>query len=285
MTQHVLDNKYSFNKCDWKRAALLWDRYSSPFRLSLEDIKNYNKLIGRGDSKNILLLGATPELRTMFSFRKNTITLADFSSEMMESMSQVNKDINRKNETWLEIDWLKLDNYFKERNFSLIIGDLVLRNINYDKQKKFLKITSRLLTKRGKFITRLHFINKSLRTKDLGLIIRESFDERLKKDRDLEDLIASRLFDKNIDLVEKKVNKDNFKKKLRKYLKKEKVSKKEKAVLNNVLYKWTGKRTWTQRSEKEIEKLLLKDFIMKDRIISSDYVDSEFYPIYVLKKI
>ena len=285
----TLDNKKNLNKLGWRMAALLWDKYSSPFRPSLEEEEKYNNLIDKYGLGNNLLLGSTPELRALFSLKKSKVTLVDSSRRMMEQMLQLNKNINKKNETWIDVNWLELNNYFKKRSFDLIIGDLVLRNLKPNEQKKFLKIVSHLLSKKGTFIIRLHFIDENLLNKDSELIIKGVFNKKIKQNQNTEDLITSRLFDKCTNFENHKIDKGRFMKDIKQYLKKSTLGKKKKMTLNNILKKWTApkdwpEKTWIQMTEKEIRKIILKDFAIKNKITSTDHIDFKYYPIYVLKK-
>jgi len=285
----ILDNKKKINKSGWRMAALLWDKYSSPFRPSLEEKEEYNNLIDKYGSGNNLLLGSTPELRILFSLKKSKVTLVDSSREMMKHMLQLNKNINRKNEIWVNVNWLELNNYFKKRSFNLIIGDLVLRNLKLDEQKKFLKIASHLLSKKGTFIIRLHFIDESLLNKNSESIIKSVFNKKIKQNQDIEDLITSRLFDKCTNFENHKVDEGRFIEDIKQYSKKSTLEKKEKIILKNILKKWTApkdwpEKTWIQTTEKEIQKIISNDFVIKDKITSTDHIDFKYYPIYVLKK-
>lgn len=282
---------YHKKKLYWYRTLSNWHKYSSPFIISFEDIKNYLLIIKRLKNKEkILLLGSSPEIREILSKLDLYTAVADFSLEMISGMMRFGH-IDKTKERWIETDWLKLDKFFENNYFDIILGDLFLRNIDFSLQAKYLKKISGLLKKDGYLITRIHFVNEEIIKLSLKKIIKSIFKEykykRVEK-RLIEDLIASRLFDKNTDSKNKIVDKKKFADAVKDYKKNTK-SQKEKLILNNILEKWTPpgnfpQRTWTQRTAKEIDKLLLNYFIIRDIKISSDYQDSEFYPIYVLKR-
>ncbi|MFH1551790.1 MAG: hypothetical protein ABIC36_02840 [bacterium] len=100
----------------------------------------------------------------------------------------------------------------------------------------------------------------------------------------LEDLITSRLFDKNTDLVSKTINKNSFAIDICSYLKENTRNSTERLILKNISKKWISPKTWTQRKEKEIKSLLTGNFRIKDIKISKDYKDSDFYPFYILSR-
>jgi len=280
-SENLLKNKY-----DWNGALLRWDRYTFPFRPSLKDIDNYSSILKCFKKKrNILLLGSTPEIREILTKYDSSIVIADSSLQMISGMLVFGPLINQSKENWIRSDWISLGNFLKNKYFDVILGDLFLRNIDLELQDECLKKISKLLKKGGYLVTRIHFLNEDFVKLSSNKIIKSAFKEyrykRVKTEL-IEDLIASRLFDKNTDFENKLVNKKAFSNDIKRYKKSTK-NKKEKLVLGNILEKWAGERTWIQRTSKEIDKLLLKYFIIRDLEIADDYQDSEFYPIYVLK--
>jgi len=279
-----------YDKFNWGRALLQWDKYTSPFRPSCEDIKNYSLILNRLKTKNkILLLGSTPEIRKILSKFDSSIIIADFSFKMISGMIFFNKSINETKEKWIKSDWMALDKFIKNNYFDVIVGDLFLRNINPQLQLECLRKISRLLKKSGYLITRIHLLNEDITKLSSKKIIRNIFDKELDIDNKLiEDLITSRLFDKNTNFGTKEINKRKFTDNIGKYIKNNIRNKREKLVLNNIFKKWITpkgfpERTWTQRTTKEIDQLLSQYFVIRDLRMSFDYKDSEFYPIYVLK--
>lgn len=280
------------NKPNWNRALLQWNRYTFPFRPSRGDIRNYSLFLKQfKKKKKVLLLGSTPEIREILSKFNIEAIIIDFSFEMISGMLSFNHQIVEAKEKWIKADWMVLDDFLKNNYFDMIIGDLFLRNIDSKLQSKCLKNISKLLKRDGCLITRIHFLNKRLIKLSSTETIKSVFKEcRYKRDKMelLEDLITSRLFDKNTDFNNKIVDKEVFTNDIKEHIKKGLRNKKEKLILNNILKKWSSpknyfQRTWTQRTKKEIEGLLLKYFVVHDIRIASDYKDSEFYPIYILK--
>ena len=276
----------SQNIPNWSRVLLYWDRYTSPFRLSPKDVENYSLILKRlKKKKSILLLGSTPEIREILAKQDSFIMIADSSFRMISGMLVFGPLINESKETWVRASWMDLDKFLKNNYFDVIVGDLFLRNIDLELQNKCLRKISKLLKKDGYLITRVHSLNEKLinlsSTEIIKLVFEEYKHKRIKEEL-IEDLIASRLFDKNTDFGSKKVNKKAFLNDIKKY-KKSARNKKEKSVLNNILEKWDGERTWVQRTSKEIDKLLSRYFIIHDIKTVDDYEDSKFYPIYILK--
>jgi len=279
-----------FNKSNWAGALSLWDKYTSPFIPSKKDIKNYLSALNiLKEKQNILVLGTTPQIREILPKISNHITVADFSFQMILGMSNFSDQIFPENERWIKSDWIFLDEFLKNKQFDIVIGDLVLRNIDPKDQSRFLLKISKLLKNNGHFISRFHILNESNIALTNNHIIKTVFDTYWnKEDKLLEDLLVSRLFDKNTDFSTNLINKRNVVKNIKEYLRKNIRNKREKLILRNILEKWTvsekqDQRTWTQRSKKDIRSLLSKNFILGDIKIASDYEDAIFYPIYALK--
>ena len=130
-------NKAKFKKSDWDYAISRWDSYASPFRPSKEDIKNYSKLLRQVNKEKILILGSTSEIRKILS--KSKPFIADFSYNMLKEMPCLEIEDIESRETWIKGDWMTLDEFIKNNYFDIIVGDLVLRNIEPSLQKDFLK--------------------------------------------------------------------------------------------------------------------------------------------------
>jgi len=286
--EKVLQNKVegrAEENTNWVSAAQMWGNYSSPFRPSLQDLENYALVLNFLENKSrVLLFGATPELRDLLMGLDLDFILVDFSTEMLKGMQSFCSVSVEQNEKWIKADWMEIDKFLKNDYFDLALGDLVLRNVEPEKQSMFLEKISNLLTKNGYFITRIHFINESILDLSPKKIIREVFDKNSgHKDGFLEDLIASRLFDKCTNFEKKIIDKKLFFSHINTYLKKEARNRKEKRILKNVLKKWLGGGTWTQRKKVELKKILEKNFLRENNLVSYRYPNSNSYPLYVLK--
>jgi hypothetical protein len=268
----------------WENTASKWAYYTSPFRPSGGDIKNYEGILRRINRKEkVLILGATPELRDVVAKMDFDVTIADFSLPMVKGMLSFALYKEKYRERWVIADWLKLEKILKPAAFGIILGDLVLRNIEPLLQKKFLKIISDLLDSQGFFITRIHFVNENLSKKSSTVIITDILKRYPSRDNQtIEDLITSRLFDKNTDYKKHNINKNLFLNDTKNCLKNFSENNKALLVLRNILKKWEGGKTWTQRTRKEINTLITKYFVIKNLKFAADYEDSRFYPFYTL---
>ena len=267
-----MKNKEKFNKLDWSHAILNWGRYTSPFRLSSDDVEVYSSVLRKfKNKKRILLLGSTPEIREVLSSLDFEIVVADFSYEMLQGMIYFG-DIDIDKEWWVKADWMILDKFLKNNYFDLILGDLVLRNIDFGRQNKFLKIISSLLNEKGMFISRIHHYDEKMSLVSQKKIVEDVLSLKNISQKLKEDLITSRLFDKYTERKNKTINKKLFLEAIGS----------NKKILKNIYKKWGDeKRTWTQHTKQEIQEMLKKYFYIEERKIAEDYIDSKFYPTYV----
>lgn len=115
-------------------------------------------------------------------------------------------------------------------------------------------------------------------------IIKDTFQQNPLLNRlHLENLIVSRIFDKNTNFKRSAVNKEAFWGDIKGYLKNNASNKIEKLILENILLTWTQPDTYIQRRENEINQLLSKNWRVKEKIVATDHKEANYYPIYILK--
>lgn len=272
-------------------AAKYWqENLRPPWRPSPGDIENYRRGIEmfKKPIKNILVLGATSELRVLVNQLGKQIWLADQSLRMLKKMARLMPLINFKKERYLIGDWCSLKNPGKI-NFDIILGDLVLRLINPKRQLVFLKKISHLLSPEGFFITRIHFVKESLVKLPAEKIINKSFsllDPNIPgRGTDVKNLLISKILDKNsflgnINEIKRKSRLD-----IKNYLAANpSISANRKQILKGVLNRFEKRRLaeFFPQTKKEIEKKSKNFFRIEKRLVADDYEDSRFFPIYVL---
>jgi hypothetical protein len=271
---------------DWRGTALLWEKYHSPFRPSIQDIKNYTASIKFRSNMKVLLLGATPEIRKIFSNLKINFIIADFSARMINAMLIVEKKIDYEHEIWIKVNWLKMGQLFRRNYFDYILGDLVLRNIDHAQSNNFFYTLSLLLSRNGCLLFRIHHFDKTKTSKRSKELIRKAFDNYSHFSQGvIEDTIVSELFDKHTDKTSATVDRKAFDLDVKNYLNKFARTDRERKMLSNILKKWGGgQKTWTQRNEEEIVQLICNHFQIMGIKYSQDYPTSTHYPLYILKK-
>ena len=142
----------------WKDFLKRWQKITSPTRPTLKEIKTYEKF-GLSNLKkkeaDVLILGATPEIRDMLAKYKNAqVCLIDINLEAILAMTFLMKNKKAKeNEVWMRANWLKAP--LPKNYFDLIYGDFVICNVPFRSQDKFLKNISRWLKPNGLFISKI----------------------------------------------------------------------------------------------------------------------------------
>lgn len=141
----------------WKAVAYMWNTYfTQPSRVSKDEASQYKKWLSKysdsGASKNVLLLGVTPEIRECLAGLKCNVTCIDINKEMISAMDSVLKAKNP-TERILNENWL--DNSLPGNSFNIVVGDAVLPNVAWADREKLLMQIKRILKPGGLFITRV----------------------------------------------------------------------------------------------------------------------------------
>ncbi|MFH1970844.1 MAG: class I SAM-dependent methyltransferase [Patescibacteria group bacterium] len=173
-TLHILFEKIKINKDKsfWNNITLNdWADTKYPWRPKTDTLFFWDKIIKNHSNikttKNALV-GATPEIRNIFSKYKLCLDIVDYSESMYKKMSHFCKQVD--NETFIKSDWLK---YFskKKNYYDLIVGDLIERLLPDYYFSAFIKTLNKSLKTNGKLILRIHSFNKKLPKTDIKKII------------------------------------------------------------------------------------------------------------------
>lgn len=279
---------YSKKKWNSRKVKYWKENLRPPWRPSRGDIKNYEKgLKIIQPPRNILILGATPELRDLAGRLGKKIWVADYSLKMISEMGKMMKSAGQRKEKRVSGDWCNLKN-LEQKSFDVVFGDLVLRLIEPAKRRFFLRKISSLLKQKGIFITRIHFVDESLGKLSVEEIIERSFsllDRNIPgKGTEVKNLLISRLLDKyypkGAPCIRRKVRTD-----IGNYLAINPwTDLNKKTILKGVLNRFERRRlvNFYSQTRKEVEEDLKSHFLIKKRLIVSDYIDSKFFPIYFL---
>ena len=138
----------------WKAIAEMWNTYfTQPSRVSKDESDKYKEWLSKyaDPSKNILLLGVTPEIRESLAGLNCNVTCIDINKEMISAMDSVLKVKNPLEEI-LNENWL--DNSLPGNSFDIVIGDAVLPNVAWEERETLLLEVKRVLKPDGLFITR-----------------------------------------------------------------------------------------------------------------------------------
>ncbi len=144
----------------WERNAERWATLGPPWRPSAEDLVNYRTLCQEGLTGNVLILGATPELRDLVARERPhgaspPVVVADVSSAMLERMSALLQVAKPKDERWVVSDWCDLS--FPMDSFDLILGDVIWQLMSVPKQMRLREVLAGMLKPKGRLVIRFRF--------------------------------------------------------------------------------------------------------------------------------
>lgn len=105
-----------------------WEKVTFPYRPRPVDL---TFLDGVDKNKKVIIFGATPEIRSFFSKRRQPVTIFDSSKKCVDEMGYFVEDVSL--ETYIYGNWLT---HHVEEKYDYIIGDLVFNIINKADHKK-----------------------------------------------------------------------------------------------------------------------------------------------------
>ncbi len=142
----------------WKAIADMWNTYfTQPSRVSKDEASKYGIWLSKYSdaSKNVLLLGVTPEIRESLAGLNCNVTCIDINKEMISAMDSILK-VKNPDERILNENWL--DNSLSDNSFDIVVGDAVLPNVAWVDREKLLMQIKRVLKPDGLFITRAFYV-------------------------------------------------------------------------------------------------------------------------------
>lgn len=265
----------------WRR----WINFSTPHRPTPKEVSIYRHFIDTNVSRGskFLIFGATPELRDLAVEIGAQTFLIDISWPMFRGMLLYTKVADAARETWIKSDWE--DAPLQDSFFDVVVGDLSLRHVAPPKQERILAKISRLLCPNGLLISRVHTVNP----KYFKIDYKEIFDEMVhfpyrEKKYEAMGLLLSRLLDRST--------------KTQMISRKDIIDGVEEYIWNTrapiryrlFLYEFLVKRVYnhvevlTSQTKEELEGLFRRFFTILDFQHDGTYPESEFYPIYLLRK-
>lgn len=161
----------------WEYMCERWNMFAPPGRPSREDVNNfrsslYKSFEGKGLKKyNVLVLGATPEIRSMLAEDENiNVVLVDITIDMIMSMTQL-MEKKSKSEVWIKSNWIDVP--LQDGYFDAILSDLVICNVDKEKHGDFYNKVLRLLKPDGHWINRVYFIDDNTKIRPLDVLLDE----------------------------------------------------------------------------------------------------------------
>lgn len=253
-----------------------WKKIRFPARPSEEEMPIFDELIVPFSGKNMLILGATPELRDLGFKNKINVTCADLNADMLEGMKQLmqHKDDKEIKEQLVKCDWLSMP--FEDESFDVVFAEQSINVIETTKWYGFLKEVKRVLKKDGTFVLK-------------SIVLFEQSEEDILNKTKAQNRDLVYLYDKICNMKQFYKNNQRSHKEIGEYMT---------LLLKN------GKITEVQHKEffdkwgalckadlklhalpkEEFESLLAKHFTIKQILYGKDFERHSNHPIYVLEK-
>ncbi|ATL88574.1 class I SAM-dependent methyltransferase [Streptomyces malaysiensis subsp. malaysiensis] len=162
----------------WQSMLQRWAKYAPPGRPSPLDVENFRDRLllaveqaadrtGATPERpaQVLVLGATPELRSMLAgLPQVRVTLIDYLLPMLQAMTEL-LTTPAPDETWVKGDWITAP--LPERYFDAVLSDLVLANLPHERQRALVERVHRLLKPGGRWINRIDCVDENSRFLEL----------------------------------------------------------------------------------------------------------------------
>lgn len=168
----------------WEDIIPRWKKYAPPAKPSAADISRMRLRLnsflrgedgkGRENSENsrpveALVLGATPELRTLIAGTPGVrVTIIDCVLAMMQAMT-VLAGVDSLNEVWIRGDWLTAP--LPSHYFDVVMSDLVLGNLNLKDQCRLISRIRDVLKPSGRWISRFDCVDEFSVFEDFGVLL------------------------------------------------------------------------------------------------------------------
>jgi len=255
---------------------------SAPDEETLEIEKRLFK-IAQANKKKVrtLVLGATPELRDLAISMGSETVAVDISPRLLLAMTNVMKFKDDPKNKFMVEDWLKLHKFLEKNSFDIVLADISINNIPYDKWEDFFKSLNYVMKKNAYFITRSIVFNypSKLRT------YKEVIDEFKKNNISVMEMmvelgLSTETIKQGYNHKKKEMSWKSFEK-YGKELKKD-LSKQEYSFFENIM-KHAKDLTTIIVSEREFIKILRKYFYLKKRKIANKIGTTYRLPVYFLK--
>lgn len=266
----------------WEEIAKRWYLGIPPWRPSKDDIGIYKKLCGKKLKGNVLILGATPELRDLVSPLCNQLTLVDMSPAMIERTTLLLKHPSHSNEIRIQGDWCT--SLLPNNSFDLVVGDMPWWVLSTLKQKNLRNKIFTILKDDGSLVTRFRIRNPCRIGEKPGQVINHYLEEldRNRFSREvLRNAMLSYLYDVTVDTSSKRINRKKTKEFLLDTARILDNPPHKEFILeasNNLLG-----ADWTSQTREEILFMIGENFSPVSEGRASDY-ESECYPIISFKK-
>jgi len=252
--------------------------YWAPGKPSDQERKIFCKFIKKvKGAKKALVLGATPAVRDSLAKFDIEVTLLDASKDIIKGMDQL--ITHNKKENKIEGNWLKMP--FEDNSFDIVMGDLIIGNLNAENQQKFLREVKRVLKPKGYLIHRIFYIPLKLGFGDTEDILEMFSKFKQNYDRNTELFIC--LMYNTYNPKTNEVYTSEIKKTLAKYRKGNKYvypDKKVEKLMNRTYEMWQPfEKVWHCGTKKEVFSWISEEFDIIKEKSAKDHIFGKWFPI------
>jgi hypothetical protein len=258
-----------------------WETLAPPFRPSAKEVSFYKtELEKRPTGSSVLVLGSTPELRTLAGRHTTHPVVADQSKHMLEAMSRFLDPGLPAREVWIDEEWTRL---MHEATFDVILGDLVLRQFPIENQAAFLAKMHQMLSDDGVFITRVHFSQPYVQDDAAPLTAEFLAKARGKYSAPAVCGFIAELLDATAEKADRRFSYENamvFLKDLLPTLSR----REDRALVERILRRFSRGLTMSLAPQEEVRRAIEVYFTIRREYVASDYPHASHYPVLVLAK-
>lgn len=263
----------------WESKAKNWAKLTSPWRPSAGDIAVYESSLQTNRRGNVLVLGATPELRDLVARVGDyeRIFVADQSIAMLQAGSELLTYATPEKEVWLKSDWSRL--HFLEPKFDVVLGDMIWWVLSVEQQSAILRVITNLLKSNGIFVSRFRFQNEACRSMDLATTValysNKYLQNHIEKSR-IQNEMLSDLYDVSANEVSKRLSRERVMLSLKKAVQQTSVVL-VREFLTDAMNRLVGD-DWTVQTRAEVLMQLSETFSPVGEAAAGDYA-SQYYPV------
>ena len=138
-----------------RQRAEFWGRLKPPTRPSAGDLAQYEATLRaepeRGHPASCLILGSTPELRSLAHRRGYRVVCADSDGLMFEALTSMVQPGGP--EEFLHTDWLEISG---DRRYDIVLGDGAVNMVPIERLGEFLGAMARVTEPGGAAVLRVH---------------------------------------------------------------------------------------------------------------------------------
>jgi len=131
-----------------------WGRFREPARPSADVIGIYDRALS-GAPRRVLLLGSTPEIRTLCHRHDHDLTIVDVARDIYENVSYLVEEPGE--ETFVCGNWLEMD---FEKRFAVAIGDGSINMLDHAQHRPLFESVWRQLESDGELVLHTHFVSE-----------------------------------------------------------------------------------------------------------------------------